>query len=77
MAFDAGDGFTSAQALMNVVETAAYAYYLYVYLTAGKPAKGASPSSSYWIGKTIAGPEAGKAALVGFSGALMTLANRV
>ncbi|KAH8176494.1 C6 transcription factor [Sarocladium implicatum] len=74
MAFDAGDGFTSAQAFMNVVETAAYAYYLYIYLTTGKSAKGAS---SKLTGKTIGGSDAGKAALIGFSGALMTLAKTV
>lgn len=70
-AFNEGNGFTSAQALLNVVETALYAYYLYIYFAEGKPAKGAAPSS--WTGKSLEGSTAGKAALVGFAGAVMTL----
>lgn len=74
-AFNEVNGFTSAQALLNVVETAMYAYYAFVYFVDGKPAKGASASS--WTGKSIEGSAAGRAALVGFSGAVMTLSKSV
>ncbi|KAK0389039.1 hypothetical protein NLU13_2615 [Sarocladium strictum] len=74
-AFNENNGFTSAQAVLNVIETIAYVYYLRVYLTDGKPAKGASPSS--WTGKSIEGSAAGKAALVGFAAAVMTLSKTV
>jgi hypothetical protein len=52
-----------------------YGYYAYVYFTEGKAAKGASASA--WTGKTIEGSAAGKAAIIGFSGAVMTLSKSV
>lgn len=59
-AFNAGNGFTAAQGLLNAVETAMYLWYFW--LTVGGRAK-------------TAGDErvAAKALLVGFSAAVMTL----
>lgn len=74
-AFNEANGFTSAQAFLNVVETAMYGYYAYVYFTEGKAAKGAAANA--WTGKTIEGSAAGRAAIIGFSGAVMTLSKSV
>ena len=60
-AYNAGNGFTGAQATLNLVETIMYLYYAYVF--AFRRARGASVSPR----------ETAVALLVGFSAAVMTL----
>ncbi|KAL4927976.1 uncharacterized protein BDV17DRAFT_291996 [Aspergillus undulatus] len=43
-AYNANNGFTSAQALMNLVETLGYIYYLWIIYTQGVPATGSKTS---------------------------------
>jgi len=62
-AFHDHNGFTGAQATLNIVETLFYLYYL-----------SAVPSHG---GPRLEGPRAGVAVLVGFSAALMTLSKTV
>ncbi|KAI1393808.1 uncharacterized protein F4822DRAFT_386022 [Hypoxylon trugodes] len=69
-AFRAKSGFTSAQGLLNVVETGMYFVYLYVYFTAGKRQSGVST-------KTLSGRSAAVALLFAFSAAVMTLSKTV
>lgn len=60
-AWDAGSGFTGAQAAMNLVECVMYAAYLLAWAR-GRDARGA-----------ISGREAGAALLLGWGAAVMTL----
>jgi hypothetical protein len=64
-AFNAGNGFTSAQGFLNAVETAMYFYYLYLVY-----ARGGSD-------RTVEGRTAARATIVAFSAAVMTLSKTV
>lgn len=67
-AFNAGNGFTSAQGALNAIETAMYIYYAYVAFFAASAAAGK---------KVVAGRAAALAVVVGFSAAVMTLSKTV
>ncbi|KAI0118695.1 hypothetical protein GGR51DRAFT_129758 [Nemania sp. FL0031] len=69
-AFNAGNGFTGAQGLLNVVETLMYAYYALAYFrhAVNVPVTGK---------KAVVGRTAARAVLVGFSAAVMTLSKTV
>lgn len=58
-AWEARDGFTAAQGFLNVVETAMYLYYLWAVYNGGA-----------W---RVGGIKGGRATLVGFAAAVMTL----
>ncbi|KAH6606881.1 c6 transcription factor [Trichoderma cornu-damae] len=64
-AFHAGNGFTSAQGLLNALETLLYVCYLWVWYFRGS----ASPEGVRLVG----GRAGARAALMGFSAAVMTL----
>ncbi|KAI0025016.1 hypothetical protein F4780DRAFT_724070 [Xylariomycetidae sp. FL0641] len=68
-AFDAGRGFTAAQGALNVVETAMYLGYLWLYARAG--------DSSSAGRKALVGRPAAVAVLLAFSAAVMTLSKTV
>ncbi|KAI1771311.1 hypothetical protein F4818DRAFT_429685 [Hypoxylon cercidicola] len=70
-AFEARNGFTSAQGSLNVVETAMYCLYLYLYYTAG--VRVARSSST----KVLTGRPAAVAVLTVFSASVMTLSKTV
>jgi hypothetical protein len=59
-AYNSHNGFTAAQATMNIAETVLYIWYLWLIYASGE-------------NKVISGRVAGVAALVGFSAAVMTL----
>ncbi|KAI2630622.1 hypothetical protein GGR54DRAFT_635229 [Hypoxylon sp. NC1633] len=65
-AFHAGNGFTSAQGALNVLETAMYLAYLGIYFARGTAVPGRST-------RVLTGRPAAVALLVGFSAAVMTL----
>ncbi|KAK7539088.1 hypothetical protein IWX49DRAFT_539652 [Phyllosticta citricarpa] len=66
-AWEDGRGFTAAQSLLNVAETLLYVAYLAIVLRA--PATGKSPKAR----KVVQGSAAGKAVIIGFTAAVMTL----
>lgn len=83
-AFNEHNGFTAAQALMNVVESLFYIYYLYILYIYGKPSpapgRGAPKLSMMgFLGgeRYLTGKMAGVAVLALFSGSVMTLAKTV
>ncbi|OTB06778.1 hypothetical protein M426DRAFT_318488 [Hypoxylon sp. CI-4A] len=69
-AFNAHNGFTSAQGLLNVVETAMSLYYLWVYFRGGKVVAGRAS-------RVLSGRPAAVAVLTAFSAAVMTLSKTV
>lgn len=73
-AFHARSGFTSAQGALNVVETAMYFFYLYLYFSAGvRVVAGGTRAAT----KTLTGRPAALAVLTVFSAAVMTLSKTV
>ncbi len=70
--FDARNGFTGAQGLLNAIETLMYGVYLYVWWAYGKPT-----AAKYGGGKGISGRAGGFAVLVAFSAAVMTVSKTV
>ena len=66
--YNAGNGFTSAQGTMNLLETAMYGAYLYVWWTRGKALGG-----KYNGRRGVSGRAGGLAVLLGFAAAVMTL----
>jgi hypothetical protein len=77
-AFNAKNGFTSAQGTMNVVETVAYFYYLYILYAYGKQSTAAArgaPKSGIFSGgqRHVSGSMGGVAALIGFAVSVMTV----
>ena len=84
-AYEAHNGFTAAQATLNVVETVMYTYYLWVVYQHGRsaggvkgrgaPSVGAKGGVVGWIGeaKVVRGRSGGVASLVAFSAAVMTV----
>lgn len=71
VAFNARDGFTSAQGLLNAVETTMYLAYLYTVLLSGGSSGKAGET------RTVSGREGARAVLIGFSAAVMTLSKTV
>ncbi|KAI1310880.1 hypothetical protein F5Y03DRAFT_391874 [Xylaria venustula] len=67
-AFNAGSGFTAAQGFLNVLETAMYGYYAYVYFQNRVPVAGK---------KKVVGRQAAISVLVAFSAAVMTLSKTI
>ncbi|KAI0165850.1 hypothetical protein GGR57DRAFT_138831 [Xylariaceae sp. FL1272] len=67
--FNARNGFTSAQGLLNVIETLMYAYYAWSWYSNGRHVAGK--------GKVLVGKQAGTAMLVAFTAAAMTLSKTV
>jgi hypothetical protein len=83
-AFDAHNGFTAAQGLLNLIETIVYLYYLYILYTYGtpSPAPGRGAPKSAKVGflgeqRYLTGKMAGVAVMVLYSGAMMTLSKTV
>ncbi|KAL4793550.1 hypothetical protein BDV19DRAFT_213362 [Aspergillus venezuelensis] len=80
-AYNAKHGFTSAQAVLNVVETLGYVYYLWVVYTQGVPANGkkASRESRGTLAKllatdmVVAGRPGATALLAAFSSSVSTV----
>ncbi|PTB66268.1 hypothetical protein BBK36DRAFT_1097386, partial [Trichoderma citrinoviride] len=70
-AFRAGNGFTSAQGLLNAVETLLYLWYVGAWYFAGKRS---SSAAGY---KVVGGRTGARATLVGFSAAVMTLSKTI
>ena len=78
-AFNEKNGFTSAQAFMNVVETLLYIVYLYIVYSQENQLK-VSPGSarSGWLAQRSIGGRAGAlAAMIGFAAAVMTLSKTI
>ncbi|KAI1655052.1 hypothetical protein F4813DRAFT_187750 [Daldinia decipiens] len=65
-AFHARNGFTSAQGALNVVETALYLVYVYIYLGSGAAVAGRAT-------RVLSGRPAALAIVLAFSAAVMTL----
>jgi hypothetical protein len=79
-AFNDHNGFTAAQATMNVIETLMYIYYLYILYAYGRqstvPGRGApKPATAGVLGEAryIDGKMAGVAVMVAFTAAIMTV----
>ena len=83
-AWDAGDGWTAAQSLINCLESAVYVAYLAVVLAHGRPAAAGEEAAlqgrrrgweQTWVGRTnvVEGVCGARASLAGFAGATMTL----
>ncbi|KAH6654603.1 hypothetical protein BKA67DRAFT_658889 [Truncatella angustata] len=72
-AYNERNGFTAAQGTLNVVETAMYLTYLYIYFGRGKPVGGILGGEK----RVLQGRPAGLAALLAFSAAVMTLSKTV
>jgi hypothetical protein len=73
-AFNANNGFTGAQGLLNLVETVMYVTYLWLYFVWGTTATTIGGTGA---NKTIGGRVGAVAVLVGFSAAVMTLSKTV
>lgn len=84
-AWNARNGFTSAQGTLNVVESAGYILYLWIVWKYGREERSVegrgAPSLKTvgWIGaaRSVGGKEAGIAAFVGFTMAAMTVSKTV
>ncbi|EGD97880.1 hypothetical protein TESG_05384 [Trichophyton tonsurans CBS 112818] len=85
-AFNSRNGFTSAQATLNIVETTLYIYYLFLVWTQAKPVSIArnsgksSKGASEWSvlqKKSVTGTAGAYALLAIFSASLMTLSKTV
>ena len=83
-AFNSQNGFTSAQASLNIIETLMYMYYLYVLYVYGKPTnvqgRGAPEISSvgfFGQARAVGGQQGVLALLVGYSAAVMTVSKTV
>lgn len=78
-AYNEKNGFTAAQTVMNLIETAGYFTYLGLILRFGKQSvahgRGA-PKNAGWLGqqRSLTGEKAACAALVAYSSAILTLA---
>lgn len=81
-AWNEHNGFTAAQAWMNVMETLGYLYYAYIVLAAGrqsiKQGRGAPADAGILSeSRTVRGQVAGLAVLVGYSASVMTVSKTV
>lgn len=70
-AFNANNGFTGAQGMLNVLETLMYIYYAVVYYG------NATPVAALGGRKAVVGRKAAIAVLIAFSAAIMTLSKTV
>ncbi|KAL7920897.1 hypothetical protein ACQKWADRAFT_297021 [Trichoderma austrokoningii] len=68
-AFNAGNGFTSAQGLLNAAETLMYLYYIAAWLLSGSKTEGGS--------RVLVGRGGARATLFGYAAAVMTLSKTV
>ena len=71
-AFNARNGFTAAQAFLNLVESVMYIAYLWLYFVRGKPT-----GTSGVEARAVSGRAGAAAVLIGFSAAVMTLSKTV
>jgi hypothetical protein len=79
-AFDAKDGFTAAQGLLNLLETLMYVAYLAIayYYGNQEPGKSGRGAPAQLLGRRkIVGREASLAVLLGFATAVMTVSKTV
>ncbi|KAG0646752.1 hypothetical protein D0Z07_6357 [Hyphodiscus hymeniophilus] len=83
-AFNENNGFTSAQGMLNILETLMYVYYLYILFAFGKQSTKAGrgapkPSTVGFLGQQCAveGQAGALAVLVGYSAAVMTVSKTV
>jgi hypothetical protein len=83
-AFNDLNGFTAAQGLLNIVESAMYVYYLYILFTDRKQvaAKGRGAPKPSVVGllgeqRRVEGVKGALASMVGFSAAVMTVSKTV
>lgn len=77
-AWEESNGFTAAQACMNIIECALYLVYLWLVREAGRAAPLGNPAMDTSSIKSITrNDELAMAPLVGFSGALMTFSKTV
>ena len=84
-AWNARNGFTSAQGVLNLIESAGYVVYLWMIGKYGKDqdlvqGRGAPSFKTIgWIGKAriVDSKEAGLAVLIGFSAAVMTVSKTI
>ncbi|EAW08159.1 uncharacterized protein ACLA_028840 [Aspergillus clavatus NRRL 1] len=85
--FDAGNGFTAAQTVLNLVETAAYLYYLFIIYKYGISTTPTGRGSQHkthkgflWMltgGKVVSGRTGAIALLVAYSASIMTLSKTI
>ncbi|KAK1977751.1 hypothetical protein LZ30DRAFT_600637 [Colletotrichum cereale] len=71
-AFEARNGFTSAQGALNFVEILMYLAYVWLYLSRGEAVGGPAGAK-----KTVGGTAGALAVVIGFSAAVMTLSKTV
>jgi len=84
-AWNANNGFTAAQATLNVVETVGYVVYLALVLggvekgTVVKDGRGALEGKLGWLGegRVLSGRKAGWAVMLGFAISVMTVSKTV
>lgn len=81
-AFDEQNGFTGAQAFLNVIESLMYYYYLYILYAYGKSSTNqgrGAPRNSGFLGEQrfVDGKTGALAVLVGYSAAVMTVSKTV
>jgi len=83
-AFNEHNGFTAAQTMLNIIETAMYIYYLYIVYAYGRPStshqRGASkPSTAGVLGQQryVDGKKGALAVLIVHSAAVMTVSKTV
>jgi len=83
-AFNEGNGFTSAQGFLNIIESLMYAYYLYIVFAYGKASKaqGSGAPDAEKVGflgqqRSVAGSKGALAVLVAYSAAVMTVSKTV
>ena len=83
-AYNEHNGFTAAQGLLNIVETAMYLYYLYIFYVYGRQstARGRGAPKPAYVGflgqqRYVDGRMGALAVLVGYSAAVMTVSKTV
>lgn len=76
-AFDARNGFASAQGSLNVIETVMYLVYVWLYFSRGRPVEGPAGAKKKKKKKVVGGRAGALAVVVGFSAAVMTLSKTV
>jgi hypothetical protein len=79
-AIEEHNGFTAAQAFMNIPESMLYAYYLYVVYWHGTQAqdgRGGKMEKGFWKGEECGGRKRSKTLMAVFTGAVMTFAKTV
>ncbi len=78
-AFNEHNGFTSAQGLLNIIESLMYGYYLYILFAHGRQSKAqgrGAPKAltvGFWGQRYVDGQMGALAVLVAYSAALMTV----